>query len=131
MKILLFYNWLPQKSTSSLFTFLTPLLLHKKTLKIFWGNVCFTLCTSSYLATWPNSTLVFDIWYLNPWYLIQWYLGTFLFMVFDTWFLVPYPICLQLLLEQPSLPFSTLVRCLWGFKRVLCWGRSINCYVSL
>ena len=137
MKILLFSNWLPQKSTSSLFTFLTPLLLHKKTFKIFWGNVCFTLCTSSYLATWPNSTLVlflhilvfdpwhilfiqilvFDIWYLNPWYLIQWYLGTFLFMVFDTWFLVPYPICLQLLLEQPSLPFSALVRCLWGFNK--------------
>ena len=72
MKILLFSNWLPQKSTSSLFTFLTPLFLYKKkAFKIFWGNVCFTLCTSSYLATWPNSTLVLFLHILvfDPWQL--------------------------------------------------------------
>ena len=67
MKILLFSNWLPQKSTSSLFTFLTLLFLHKISLKIFWDYVCFTFCSWSYLATWPNSTWYFSfhgIWHL-------------------------------------------------------------------
>ena len=96
------YNWLPQKSTSSLFTFLTLLFLHKISLKIFWDYVCFTFCSWSYLATWPNST-----WYFSY---ISWYFV-------HTFLMVPYPICLQLLLEQQSLPFSALVRCLWGFNK--------------